>query len=274
MADSLPDSLPDSLTWVYAVVPAERDAGGAPAGLEGAAVRLVRAGVLGALVSSLDARAYAPEMVEVRVADVSWLGPRAAAHDAVVVWASDRGPMIPLPMFTVFRDDAGVAGMLRERADALRALLERAGRGREYVVRVFRLDDVLEPALGAVSPRIAELERQAAGGSPGQRYLLQRKLETARKSEARRIATETARETYDALGAHSLEAAADELPRNADATRGAAVLNAAFLVAPERYADFQAALTDLARRHEPHGFRFEFTGPWPPFHFTRGAAGA
>ena len=264
----------DSLTYVYGIVPAGRDAAGAPAGLDDASVREVSEGDLAALVSTLDGDGYAPERVEALAADVAWLGPRAAAHDAVAVWASDRGAVVPLPIFTLFRDDDGVRAMLRERGAVLRDAVARLSGGREYVVRLFRLDDALERSIASLSERVAALERQAADASPGQRYLLQRKLESERKAEVRRVGAEAAREAYDVLGALAIESVADELPRMGDAARGAAVLNAAFLVAPVRYEAFRAAVSDIARRREPQGFRLEFTGPWPPNHFTREAGRA
>ena len=46
------------------------------------------------------------------------------------------------------------------------------------------------------------------------------------------------------------------------------VLNAAFLVAPHQFEALQRTLTSLVARHGPHGFRFDFTGPWPPYHFV------
>lgn len=264
---SPPDASNATLLWAYAVVPPALDVARAPEGVDGGAVAVLREAQLGALVSRVDAPTYAAD-AEQLVGEVAWLAPRAAAHDAVTTWASDRGATVPLPMFTLFRDEDGVRAMLRQRARSLAPLLAQASRGREYVVRLFRLDDELAPALADLSTRIASLERQAADASPGQRYLLQRKLETERREEARRVGREVAHEAYEALAALSLDATADELPA-ADGTRGAAVLNAAFLVAHERYAGFQAAVTALVRRHEGRGFRVEFTGPWPPHHFAR-----
>jgi hypothetical protein len=52
------------------------------------------------------------------------------------------------------------------------------------------------------------------------------------------------------------------------ATRGTMVLNVAFLVAPEQFEALQKTLTTLVARHGAHGFRFDFTGPWPPYHFV------
>jgi hypothetical protein len=57
-----------------------------------------------------------------------------------------------------------------------------------------------------------------------------------------------------------------------DAAAGTMVLNAAFLVATPGYEAFQRALTELVDRDGPRGFRFDFTGPWPPYHFAQGGA--
>ena len=262
-----------ALLWTYGVAPVTLDARGAPEGLDGAPVRVVAEGELAALASAVDPATYGEE-AEARAGDVAWLAPRAAAHDALATWASDRGPLVPLPMFTLFRGEAGVRAMLRERAASLRDLLQHVARGREYVVRLFRLDDELAPALAGLSERVADLERQAAAASPGQRYLLQRKLEAERREECRRVGRELAREAYEQLASLSVDATLDELPRAAEGARGAAVLNAAFLVAPARYDDFRAAVTALVRRHDGHGFRVEFTGPWPAHHFARARADA
>jgi hypothetical protein len=61
------------------------------------------------------------------------------------------------------------------------------------------------------------------------------------------------------------------MPRDATERRAALALNAVFLVAPESYTSFRGSLGRLATRLEPSGFRFEFSGPWPPYHFVERA---
>ena len=232
-------------------------------------------GDIAALASSVERAAYAPERVELMTEEVAWLGPRASAHDAVVTWAGDRGPVVPLPIFTLFNDNARVREMLSDRVDELRATLGRVGAGQEYGLRIFRIDDALAKHVGTLSSRIGALERQARGANPGQRYLLERKLEAERKNESRRIAGEIAREAFETLAPLALEAVRDALPaKGRDDAAGVAVLNAFFLVRRDTLEPFQRALTNIARQHEAHGFRFDFTGPWPPYHFVGGQAGA
>jgi hypothetical protein len=267
--------LPDRVLYAYAVTPATLDAARAPAGIDDSAVALVVEGEVAALISSVDRTTYAPDRVEQLTEEVGWLAPRAAAHDAVVIWAADRGPVVPLPIFTLFHDEPSVKQMLRERGKELHGTLKRVGAGEEYGLRIFRLDEPLARHVGALSPRVGTLERQAREANPGQRYLLERKLETERRSEMRRIGADVARESFDALAPLALEAAREPLPaKGRDDAVGVAVLNAFFLVRRGALEPFQGSLTALAREHEPHGFRFDFTGPWPPYHFVREGADA
>lgn len=261
--------MPERVLYAYAVTPSTLASAGAPAGIDDAAVNLVPEGDVAALVSSVEAKAYAPERVERLTEEVGWVAPRATAHDTVVTWAGDRGPVVPLPIFTLFHDESRVRQMLRERGRELKATLQRVGAGEEYGLRIFRLEDVLARHVSSLSSRVEALERQAREANPGQRYLLERKLETERRGEMRRIAGEAANQSFDALAPLALESVREPLPtKGRDDSAGVAVLNAFFLVKRGALAPFQQALTAIVREHEPHGFKFDFTGPWPPYHFV------
>ncbi|HEX6250879.1 MAG TPA: GvpL/GvpF family gas vesicle protein [Gemmatimonadaceae bacterium] len=258
-----------TLYYVYGIVPPATDAASAPAGMEGAAVSTVESRSLAALVSQLDAHAYSPELIEERVGDVEWLAPRAEAHDAVVSWAGHPGPVVPLHMWAMFSGRDGVIEMLEKRASELVPLLERLRGADEYGLRVYADPTALEQIAAGSDPVVAELERTAASAGPGQRYLIERKLEGARRDAARLLASSRADAIHAALAAQSVAAARDAIPTAA--SDGSAVLSAAFLVRRDALDPFRAALTSLVRETEPEGFRFAFTGPWPPYHFAAGS---
>jgi hypothetical protein len=227
------------------------------------------------LVSSVSAEVYAPSQVESRVGELQWLAPRAEAHDRVVTAAADAAPVIPLPIFSLFRDEAAIRAMLTERRDELSRLFARLRGAREYTVRVYRDDTRLNSALSDLSPHVRELEAGAERASPGQRYLLQRKLDEARRTELRRVSSEVAQSMYRALAPLARAAVREPLPAaiaNADA-RGTstqpAILNASFLVEDNRLDEFRRALSELIELRASAGFRVDFTGPWPAYHFAR-----
>jgi hypothetical protein len=267
---------PATLSYVYGIVPAGLAPSVGPTGLDDADVVVERDGGVAALVSRLDAAAYAPDAIERNSADVEWLSPRAMAHDRVLTWASDHGPVVPLPMFSVFSGPDAVRAMLRDRSAQLASTLERVGRGREYALRAYRVDAELLAVIATLSPRLEELASSAAAAAPGQRYLLERKLDAQKRAELRSVTLAIVDDIVTALSSHALGAVRSPIPRVADAEqlagRGTMVLNAAFLVAPEQLESFQKTLTALIDRRGPHGFRFDFTGPWPPYHFATESA--
>lgn len=260
-----------SIWYVYGVVPDVFDASGAPMGIDDAPVAVEHVAGFGVLVSHLDVATYEPAAIESNSGDVEWVSPRAVAHDRVLTWASDRGPVVPLPMFSMFTGRAAMADTLEPRASRLRESLARAASGREYALRVYRVDAELLANITRLSPRLAELAEAAAAASPGQRYLLERKLEAEKRSELRVVAQRTTDAVVSALEPTAVAVVRSPIPRvtAADAaSSGTMILNAAFLVADARLDAFRAALTGLVELHTPHGFRFDFTGPWPAYHFV------
>lgn len=259
--------------YVYGVVPASLSPAAAPAGLDDADVRVQHGddGGPAALVSTLDRARYGPAALEATSGEVAWVGPRAMAHDRVLTWASDNGAVVPLPMFSLFSSAEAVRTMLHERSGELTSALDRLARGREYALRIYRVDSELLEVIPSLSPRLGDLAAQAAAATPGQRYLLERKLDAEKKAELRSVTQRLIDEVVAELAPCALANVRSPIPRLTEAdgaARGVLVLNAAFFVAPDSLQRFQQTLTTLVERHGASGLRFDFTGPWPPYHFA------
>jgi hypothetical protein len=259
----------ERLCYVYGVVGSSMETLTAPKGIDGGAVTLIPNGDAAALITLVSADDYAPDKVETSTGDVAWVSDRAAAHDRVLTWASDAGPVIPLPMWTLFSDARGVGSMLSQRMNELRRTFERIRDGREFIVRVYVQSGVLKGHLAEHSAELTSLEAQAAKATPGQKYLLERKIENLRRDAGRDLTGKVANEIHEALSGAAMETVREQ-PINSGAPReqGRAILNASFLVAPSRVVEFQRQLTTMVNKYEPSGFKFDFTGPWPPYHFV------
>jgi hypothetical protein len=266
----------NSLWYVYGIVPGDTSMTSIPGGIDDAGVAIERMSGVAALVSVLDGEDYSPEAIEHASGDVEWLSPRAVAHDRVLTWASDHGAVIPLPMFSLFSSEDAVHRMLSDRASRLGRTLSRVAEGREYALRVYRIDAELAPAVVGLSQRLSEMARTAGAASAGQRYLLERKLEAEKRTEMRSVTRQIVDEIIDDLSRFAIRVQRSPIPKTAsnDQARGTLVLNAAYLIAPSGFEAFQRTLSTLVERHGAHGFRFDFTGPWPPYHFVDDSDGA
>jgi hypothetical protein len=125
-------------------------------------------------------------------------------------------------------------------------------------------------AIESVSPRLREVAARAAAASPGESYLLRKKIDAMRAEEA---SAEVKRVIL--LIERGLKTASDGALRLAmlkegSSGQGDVVARLAFLVARNEFAGFRRTAEELARDHAQTGFQLEFTGPWPAYNFTVG----
>jgi hypothetical protein len=258
-----------TVIYVYGLVRDGFRAARLPPGLDEASVELRTAGGFSALVSRLARAEYDSEAVERNSGNVPWLSPRAMAHDRVLTWAQEHGGVIPLPMFSLFSDERALSTALERQSATLRDAFQRVSDADEFGVRVHRRDDRMMAVVDELDPALATLRAEANAASPGQRYLIERKIAEEGKAAVRAAAKRMARGIFDRLQALSRQAVARPLTpdagRDADATL---VLNGAFLVDRARVEEFRAAVGEIVVAHEPRGLTLDFTGPWPPYHFV------
>lgn len=259
----------NAVHYVYGIVRSGFDVARAPAGIDGTMIELAQSGKLGALVSRLDAATYGPAAIERNSGDVSWLSPRAMAHDRVLTWAQEHGGVLPMPMFSLWGSDDALRKMLADRHADFEHVFSRVEGADEFGVRIHRRDDVLAKSLSDLDDDTRTLQKEAAAASPGQRYLLERKLEDHMKLAVRSAAKRMTRQIFDDLASLSRDAVARPLVADPSTPDVTLVLNAAFLVDRKRLDEFRARVGERVREFQPRGLTFDFTGPWPPYNFTR-----
>lgn len=230
-------------TYVYCLVSASHEPpADAPRGLDGARVRVVRAGRLAAWTSDVADRRLAASVERVR------------AHDAIVRCALDRcglegGTPLPARFGQTFATDADVAGQIREREDAWLGALERVRGMVEMTVRVRLAIDA-----GDAAPVIR------AEGASGREYL-ERLRERQRAERMRRDAVDVVRRRVgDAVGS---AARAESVATIATPHRW---LSISHLVARDAVPRYRAALDALAAA-DPM-LRLAVSGPWAPYSFA------
>lgn len=138
----------------------------------------------------------------------------------------------------------------------------------EYSVRVFARPAEVRASLELLAPELGEARRALESAPPGQRYLLERKLEAQKKEMLRSAAETIAARVYEEMRAVAADSVLDSLPRSSAVAEAQAVLNAVFLVRRDEFETFRARVSDIVGAHRDRGFHFEFTGPWPAYHFV------
>ncbi len=261
----------DSLRYLYGVVP-----GSAPAppaslrGIDDTPVRLIELGDIAAIVSDVPATGYDEAAIAMGLQDVRWAGSRAAEHERVLTWFVDRTTVVPSTPFSLHASDDRVRARLGEQRDVLLRAIDRLAGHQELGIRIWRNEAVFASSLIQRSPALAALEGERRAASQGKRYLLGRRIEGLRAGEAQRLTMQAVESAYVELGEAATRSRVLPIPANPDEARARTlVLDAVFLVAESSGAQFRDVVRRRMEEQGAAGLEWEFTGPWPAYHFVR-----
>jgi hypothetical protein len=267
-------SVPNELGYyVYCVAESaaarELNAGSFPTAIEDdTKLEWVTANDLAALCSPVPLDSYGEEVLAERLSDATWTAVRAMRHETVVEYVAKRVSVVPLRFGTIYLERAGIERMLTEKGRELAELLERLRGREEWGVNVYADRATLMASITSVSPRLREMVQQAEAASPGQAYLMQKKIDAMRVDEVRGalngivdgIEKKLSEQVDDAKRLRILKVEATE--------HGELKGKFAFLVKRSEFEEFRDAAERLAEEHSAAGVRLELTGPWPAYNFT------
>ncbi|MFD5216302.1 GvpL/GvpF family gas vesicle protein [Streptomyces tendae] len=242
-----------------------------PAGLaaargheEGGPLRVLRADGLCLVVQDVPADLFGEEALTERLNRPADLERCARAHHRGVEAAAGQGPVVPLPMATLYRGDLTAARAVAARRQVLDTLLDRLRDRTEWAVKVHAAE--AEPEAAAATGPGAP----ARSGDGGRGYLSRVSARRREQQGARGKALAEAEAVDAALRRHAV-AATRHRPQSERLTgrRAPQLLNAAYLVEDARRADFTAALARFTAGGTHPAVRVDASGPWIPYSFAR-----
>ena len=245
------------------------DASSFPAAIEdNAKLEWVRANDLAALASEVSLELYGEEALAEHLSDATWTAVRAMRHETVVEYVAKRASVVPLRFGTIYLERSSIERMLNEKGRELTQIIERLRGREEWGVNVYWDRATLLASITEVSPRLRELARQAEAASPGQAYLMQKKIEALRADEARTALNEIIDRVEQTLTDHADEGRRLRILKVEATEHGELKGKFAFLVKRSQFEEFRAAAERLAEENAAAGVRLELTGPWPAYNFS------
>jgi len=245
------------------------DTGSFPAAIEDKAkLEWVTANDLAALSSTVSLAEYGEEALAAHLSDATWTAVRAMRHETVVEYVAKRTSVVPLRFGTIYLERSGIERMLNEKGRELAQIIERLRGQEEWGVNVYSDRATLLASITEVSPRLRELARQAEAASPGQSYLMQKKIEALRVDEVRASLNEIVERIEKTLSAEATDAKRLRILKVEATEHGELKAKFAFLVKRSQFEEFRAGAERLAEENLAAGVRLELTGPWPAYNFS------
>lgn len=199
--------------------------------------------------------------------NLSWLGPRADQHEAVVQLVMGVSPVLPVKFGSIFRSRGSLAEFLGRHREGITQALEQLRDKTEWSVKGYLVEEEARRIIGAADPEI-QSRLAALSLSPGARYLQQKRLDAMLEAALEAGVARVAQDLQQALARHAVVATA--LRRHASAVTGRPermVFNDSFLLTPEMLPDFRIALAEQQEVYQSIGLSLELRGPWPPYNF-------
>ncbi len=228
----------------------------------------VEAAGLSAVVSAVPLDTYGEGALSERLSDAAWTATRALRHERVAEHFARSTAVVPLRFGAIYLRRDGVAAMIEDRAEQFRAVLARLEGREEWGLNVYVERARLREEVTGLSARLREMAERADASTPGQAYLLRKKIEGLRDEEVRVETRRVAREVEETLGAACDGVARLRVLKDEANEQGELAARLAFLVPRAGFDSFRAAAERLADRYTALGFRFELTGPWPAYNFA------
>ena len=224
-------------------------------------IRLLPAAGLRAVVSDCPMDRFTGPEAEAQLADLTWVLPRAEAHDRVIARAMTAAPVFPLPFGTLFSSGAALAVEAAERRRTLLDFFARMGGREEWAVKaLLDRERAIGARLAAHYPEAAESGGTAAGGRG---YLLKQR----RRLEAERAVTPWLAAVVADLDAELRRCCESMVVRPA---RDPVVANRACLLPPGGAAVLRETIGQLAPALAAEGLDLHCSGPWPLYSFCAG----
>ncbi len=239
-----------------------------PDGLADTPVALVTAGKLAAAVSEVPLTEFGEGPFETKLKDPLWAAEKVMRHEKVTEFLSSKTAVVPLRFGVMYTSPERIREMLQSRQSRLVETLNRISEHEEWSLNVTVDRKALHGRMSELSPRLAEMHKRVKASSPGQAYLLEKKLDGLRTSESKTETKRVANEVRDALRSEA-QLLKELTIREAETKQDPAVVGKlSFLIAKKKLKPFRKTAETLARKYAPFGFRFELTGPWPPYNFS------
>lgn len=181
------------------------------------------------------------------------------AHERVNEAVMRDFTVIPMSFSTVFNTSEDIVELLRSAYDAFRDVLVKMQDKLEFGLKVLWEPETVIREIEKEDENL-RLLRQEISNQKGSTYFARMQYGRLVDSLLQETSERLVAEIFDILGGVSVAS------RTNKPIGDKMILNAAFLVARDREADFDAKVKEIDARYE--NLILKYTGPWPPYNFV------
>ena len=169
---------------------------------------------------------------------------------------------------TIFKTKEKLEETLKKYYSKFKKTLESLAGKQEWTVKAYLNRKAFKEEVKKVSPVVREKEKEITSMPEGVAYFAQKQIDEAASKEADRALQNYTESFFETLKKYTEAGTKGKiLEKELTGKSLPMVLNAIFLVSEEKLENFIREIDKLSKDYKPKGFDFEYSGPWPPYHF-------
>ncbi|MFD1020675.1 GvpL/GvpF family gas vesicle protein [Thalassobacillus hwangdonensis] len=259
----------EHLIYLYGIIPESRDV--APfKGLDGEKdAYCLHLDGMKAVVCSLDEFEYNEEKLEEKVNNVEWLHEKAFHHHEALDKLNEEGPVIPMKFCTIYQSETSLRATVEPKKQAFIHSLSRLDGKQEWNLKIYCDDEKWEEAFAHHNSIIEEKKAEIENLSPGKQFFAKKKLDQWMKEEMDKEKDRLCYAIHDTLDDLAVESSVKKTwGKDVTGKNEAMNWNSVYLFSKEQVEEVAKHLESWKEKWGDRGWKFEVTGPWPPYHFA------
>lgn len=225
-------------------------------------------GDVSAVLSLVPLEEFGSTGLERKMGDPEWVASHVLVHEGIIEEIMAVYPVMPMRFCTIFAARNKIDELLRVHHAKIICFLSDIADKEEWGVKGYIKGCRLREALNTLPPVLQADEGKLEQVSPGQGYLVRKKMALALKDRLHGRAMQIVEEVFQGLLAHAVKGVRNKtLQLEEDEKRGEMNLNAAFLVSKGGFRAFRDRFEETEEKYRSEGLSLSLTGPWPPYNF-------
>jgi len=207
--------------------------------------------------------------------DLNWIKNKAQIHEAVIEKAMRYDgkilAVIPMSFGTIFKSREKIKQILDEDYSKFQTILKNLQGKQEWSVKVYLVNrKVLEEEIKNSNEVVKSKEKEIASMPKGMAYFFEKQIKEIIASELNKEIENYMHDFFLILKRYAeIGLKGKILEKEFTGKLESMILNAIYLIQEKNIQDFKQEIKRLNREMEPKGFKFEYSGPWPPYNFVK-----
>lgn len=227
-------------------------------------------GKITAIVCTLDADNYSEESIKDRINnDMEWLQKKAFHHHETVLKLSKIFNIIPLKFCTLFNNQGSLETAVQTNETKMLAAFDLLNGNEEWNLKIYCDDSLLKKQVSQMNPTIEAKRAEISQMPKGKQFFAKKKLDKLIDSKLEQEKNKVGENIHQHLTEFVRKGNVKTTwSKDVTGRKDSMTWNGVYLISRSRVEKFLEQIQQYEKDMREKGWRFEATGPWPPYHFS------